>query len=45
MNQPTHPAYNDIQRVISEKDGENTITRDTKKEILELGFPQQFPKN
>tara|TARA_Y100001973_G_scaffold80680_1_gene118793 strand:+ start:2597 stop:7318 length:4722 start_codon:yes stop_codon:yes gene_type:complete len=45
MNQPTHPAYNDIQRVISEKDGENIITRDTKKEILELGFPQQFPRN
>ena len=45
MSQPTHPAYNDIQRIISEKDGENKITRDTKKEILELGFPQQFPKN
>ena len=40
-----HAAYPNIQKLIAEKDGENTITRDTKKEILELGFPQQFPKN
>ena len=45
MIDPTHPAYSDVQRVINEKDGKNSITRDTKKEILELGFPQQFPKN
>ena len=44
INEPTHPAYNDIQRIMSEKDGKNAITRDTKSEILELGFPQQFPK-
>ena len=45
MSKPTHPMYNNIQKLINEKDGENSVTRDVKKEILELGFPQQFPKN
>ena len=45
MSEPTHPMYNNIQNLINEKDGENRTTRDVKKEILELGFPQQFPKN
>ena len=41
------PAHQDefAQKLINEKDGENSVTRDVKKEILELGFPQQFPKN
>jgi len=45
MNKPTHPMYPEIQRIIGEKDGKNNITRENRKEILELGFPQQFPKN
>ena len=45
MSEPTHPMYNNIQKLINEKDGENSTTREVKKEILELGFPQQFPKN
>ena len=39
------PQHLYIQKLINEKDGENSVTRDVKKEILELGFPQQFPKN
>ena len=45
MNKPTHPMYPEIQRIIGEKDGKNNITRENRKEILELGFPQQFPQN
>jgi len=43
MNKSTHPMYPEIQRIIGEKDGQNTITRETREDILELGFPQQFP--
>jgi len=43
MNKPTHPMYSEIQRIIGEKDGQNNITRETREDILELGFPQQFP--
>ena len=44
MNKPTHPMYSEIQRIIGEKDGHDNITRETRKDILELGFPQQFPE-
>ena len=44
MNKPTHPMYPEIQRIIGEKDGHDNITRETRKDILELGFPQQFPE-
>ena len=44
MNKPTHPMYSEIQRIIGEKDGHDNITRETRKDILELGIPQQFPE-
>jgi len=43
MNKPTHAMYPEIQRILAEKDGKNNITRETRQDILELGFPQQFP--
>ena len=49
INQPTHPAYSDLQKLKSKKDGHTTRTRDNRNEILELSFPRKtidnFPKN
>ena len=49
INDPKHPAYQDVQKAKAEKDGHSSRTRDNRKEILELGFPQKqrdfFPKN
>jgi len=44
MNKPSHPIYPEIQRILAEKDGHNSITRETRNNILKLGFPQQFPE-
>ena len=48
INQPTHPAYSIVQSLKHEKDGRDSVTRDTRKEILELNYPsgkfEQFPK-
>jgi len=49
INQPTHPAYSDLQKLKSKKDGHTTRTRENRNEILELSFPRKtidnFPKN
>jgi len=49
INQPNHPAYTDLQRLKSKKDGQTTRTRENRNEILELSFPRKtidnFPKN
>ena len=48
LNDPDHPAYRDVQRVKSEKDGKDSRTRSNRDEILNLSFPTksipQFPK-
>jgi hypothetical protein len=49
INDPSHPAYEKVQKLKAEKDGKDSKTRDNRSEILELSFPQQtidnFPKN
>ena len=49
INQPSHPGYDRVQILKSNKDGHTNRTRDSRSEILELSFPQkqieQFPKN
>ena len=49
INDPNHPAYSDLQKLKSKKDGQTTRTRENRNEILELSFPRQtidnFPKN
>ena len=49
INDPNHPAYSDLQKLKSKKDGQTTRTRANRDEILELSFPRQtidnFPKN
>ena len=36
INQPTHPGYEELQKVKAEKDGLNARTRDERQEILNL---------
>jgi hypothetical protein len=49
INQSDHPAYTDLQKLKSKKDGQTTRTRENRNEILELSFPRKtidnFPKN
>ena len=49
INQSDHPAYTDLQRLKSKKDGQTSRTRENRNEILELSFPRKtidnFPKN
>jgi len=49
INDPNHPAYSDLQKLKSKKDGQTNRTRENRDEILELSFPRQtienFPKN
>ena len=49
INQPSHPGYDRVQILKSNKDGHTNRTRDSRSEILELSFPQKtidrFPKN
>ena len=48
LNDPTHPGYTRVQKLMSEKDGHTTRTRDNRQEILDLGNPRKvdnFPKN
>ena len=48
LNDPTHPGYTRVQKLMSEKDGHTTRTRSNRHEILELGNPKpidNFPKN
>jgi len=49
INETTHPAYSDIQKLKAKKDGHTTRTRENRNEILELSFPRKtinnFPKN
>ena len=48
INDPSHPGYSELQEVMAMKDGRNSRTRDNRKEILDLSFPQKtidlFPK-
>ena len=41
INDPSHPGYDEVQILKSEKDGHTTRTRDNRSEILELSFPQK----
>ena len=49
ITKPTHPAYADIEKLKTKKDGNTTRTRQNRNEILELSFPRKtidnFPKN
>ena len=49
ITQPDHPAYSAVQKVMAEKDGHTSRTRENRNEILELSFPKKtvdnFPKN
>ena len=49
INDPSHPAYQQVQQLKAEKDGKDSKTRDNRQEILDLSFPdrsvEQFPKN
>ena len=49
INDPSHPAYERVMKLKSEKDGKDSKTRDNRQEILDLSFPDravdQFPKN
>ena len=48
LQDPTHPAYERVMKLKSEKDGKDSKTRDNRQEILDLSFPEQtienFPK-
>ncbi len=48
INDPSHPGYADLQEAKGERDGLDTQTRDNRREILDLSFPQEqferFPK-
>ena len=50
MNREDNPIYIDLQILKGKKDGHDSKTRDTRKEILELSYPntkqdrQFFPK-
>ena len=41
----THPAYSDVQKLKSEKDGHTSRTRENRNEILELSFPRKTIEN
>ena len=49
INDPSHPGYERVMKLKSEKDGKDSKTRDNRQEILDLSFPDksidQFPKN
>ena len=48
LQQPNHPGYSAVQKLMSEKDGHTSRTRDNRNEILDLGNPRKidnFPKN
>ena len=48
LKQPDHPGYARVQKLMSEKDGHTSRTRDNRQEILDLGNPKpvnNFPKN
>ena len=48
LKQPDHPGYARVQKLMSEKDGHTSRTRDNRQEILNLGNPKpvnNFPKN
>tara|TARA_R110002012_G_scaffold56005_2_gene143094 strand:+ start:1 stop:1074 length:1074 start_codon:yes stop_codon:yes gene_type:complete len=45
ISAPTHPAYADVQKLKSEKDGHTTRTRENRNEILELSFPRKTIEN
>ena len=41
----THPAYPDVQKLTSEKDGHASRTQQNRNEILELSFPRKTIEN
>ena len=49
INQPEHPGYLELQKVLNAKDGKTQRTRSNRSEILELSFPKKeidlFPRN
>ena len=45
ISAPTHPAYSDVQKLTSEKDGHTSRTRENRNEILELSFPRKTISN
>lgn len=48
ITSPDHPGYASVQKLMSEKDGHTSRTRDNRNEILDLGNPRKidnFPKN
>ena len=49
LNDPSHPGYERLMQLKSQKDGKDSKTRDNRQEILDLSFPDksidQFPKN
>ena len=48
INQPSHPAYDEVQELKAEQDGKTERTRENRAEILELNYPTKkqspFPK-
>ena len=48
LKQPTHPAYLELQELMSERDGLSRRTRETREEIFEINYPSNksktFPK-
>ena len=45
ISAPTHPAYSDVQKLQSEKDGHTSRTQQNRNEILELSFPRKTIEN
>ena len=49
INDPSHPGYSRVQQLKAEKDGKDAKTRNNRKEILDLSFPnkqvERFPQN
>jgi hypothetical protein len=43
INKPDHPGYSKVLELKAEKDGKDRRTRNNRKEILELSFPQIKP--
>ena len=41
INNPSHPGYDELLKVKSEKDGHSSRTRDNRQEILDLSFPDK----
>nr|BAR33382.1 hypothetical protein [uncultured Mediterranean phage uvMED] len=41
LQQPNHPGYSAVQKLMSEKDGHTSRTRENRNEILDLGNPKK----